>query len=533
MKRKCKRMIQKTAKYFSTAYILLLFCVYPFYMEDGYYNIGDAKMHFFMKVSLAAFLVLSLFYLVLLVSGIRKRTEAGQAYYVDWEQVSAVDLLMLVYATTLFLSYAFSANKGQALWGEEGWYMGLIPLLLLCGLYFLISRLWSGGIHILYPIMAASAVVFALGICNRFSCYPIVIEGGQPDFISTLGNINWFCGFMSVAASLGVSYFVVGKDLPLWKRVLLSGYAFLSFMASFAQGSDSIFLWFGTVFLLLLWIAADNSTYLEYWFLLLFIWAAAAGAVRGLRVVTVDRYNYETGGICGYFTGSYVTVWIAVAAIAGFAVLHRKSKKQGKAEEAHLQKLQKGSISRKKIRIGIAVTVVLALLLWISLSVVNMVVGISFLQGKGLFTLDADWGHGRGVAIWTGIQIFREQSLLHKLIGVGPDCFAWAAYEVPEIAFALREHFGTARLTNAHNECLTALVNTGILGVCSYVGVLLTAIGSYIKAGRDKAEVMLSVFTVAIAGYFIHNMVSFAQVLNIPFLFVIMGMAEAKKRHTR
>jgi len=525
-------MIQKAAKYFSTAYLLLLFCVYPFYMEDGYYNIGEAKMHFFFKVSLAAFFVLAFLYFISLTIGVKERVRTKLAYFIDWEQISAVDLLMLVYATSLFLSYAFSCNKKEALWGAEGWYMGLMPLLLLCGLYFLISRLWRGDVKILYPIMAASAVVFALGICNRFSFYPIMIKGAQSDFISTLGNINWFCGFMSVVASLGVAHFVVGQDFALWKRALLGGYAFLTFMAGFAQGSDSIFLWFGVVFFLLLWIAADNSEYLKYWFGLLFLWAAAAGVVKGLCAVTVDKYNYEAGGICGYFISSNISVWITVVAIAGFITFYIKSNKSDKGErEEYLKKKNRGENSGKRIRIGLVVAVVFALLLWVILSVVNTMVGILFLQDNGLFIFDADWGHGRGVTIWTGIQIFEEQSLLHKIIGVGPDCFAWAAYEIPEVALLLREHFGNARLTNAHNECVTALVNTGVLGVCSYVGLLWTAIVGYIKTGKEKGNVMLYVFAVSVAGYFIHNMVSFAQVLNTPFLFVVMGMAEAKKRH--
>lgn len=525
-------MIQKVAKYFSTAYLLLLFCVYPFYMEDGYYNIGEAKMHFFFIVSLAAFFVLAFLYFISLTIGVKERVRTKQAYFINWEQISAVDLLMLVYATSLFVSYAFSGNKKEALWGTEGWYMGLIPLLLLCGLYFLISRMWRGSVQILYPIMAASIVVFALGICNRFSLYPIEIKGTQTDFISTLGNINWFCGFMSVVASLGVAYFVVGQNLTLWKRMLFGGYAFLTFMAGFAQGSDGIFLWFGAVFFLLLWIAAGNREYLKYWFILLFLWAAAAGAVKVLREITVHKFNYNAGGFCGYFTSSIISVWIAMVAIVGFITFYIKSNKTDKDErEEYLKKINKVENSGKRIRIGLVVAVFFALLMWVILSVVNTMVGIPFFQGNGLFTFDADWGHGRGVTIWTGIQIFWEQSMLHKLIGVGPDCFAWAAYEMPEVALVLREHFGSARLTNAHNECVTALVNTGVLGVCSYVGLLWTAIVGYIKKGKEKGDVMLYVFAVSVAGYFIHNMISFAQVLNIPFLFVVMGMAEAKKRH--
>lgn len=525
-------MVQKAAKYFSTAYVLLLFCIYPFYLENGYFNIGEAKMHFFFRVSLAAFLVLAILYVIILIIKIREKVQNGQAYLIDWEQISAVDLLMLLYATAVFLSYAFSINKEEALWGAEGWYMGLVLQLLLCALYFLISRLWKGGVKVLYPIMTASIVVFFLGICNRFSFYPIAIEGTQSDFISTLGNINWFCGFLSVVAPLGVGYFVVGQDISFAKRLLFGAYAFITFMVGFAQGSDSIFLWYGSVFFLLLWIAAEDWGYLKKWFELLFLWAVAAGVIKGLRVVTVDKFNYDTSSLCGYFTSSHIWVWIVAVAIIGYLCLYMKAKRESAvADEMSLQQTGQGDVIGKKLRKGLTVSAVFFFLLWVSLSVANTIMGVSFLEGNTLFTFDKNWGHGRGVTVWTGVRTFWEQPLLRKVIGVGPDCFASAAYEVPEIASALRAHFGSARLTNAHNECVTVLVNTGILGVCSYVGLLITCVVRYVKAGKDSRDAMFYVFAASVTGYFIHNMVSFAQVLNMPFLFIIIGMAEAKKRH--
>ncbi len=524
-------MVQKAAKYFSTAYILLMFCVYPFYLENGYYNIGEAKMHFFLRVSLAAFMVLAILYLFILIREIQQRVQNRQAYLIDWEQVSVIDILVLLYATILFLSYAFSSNKEEALWGVEGWYMGLIPMLLLCALYFLISRLWTGGDKMLYPVMAASAVVFLLGICNRFSFYPVTIEGAQSDFISTLGNINWFCGFLSVVAPLGMGYFVVGQGFSPWKRVLFGLYAFITFMVGFAQGSDSIFLWFGAVFFLLLWIAAERWEYIKRWFTLLLLWAASAGTIGLLRQVTVDKYNYDTSGICGYFTSSYISLWIAAVAIIGyFFVCGKINKENGLLDEMRLPQTGKAG---RYLRIGLVVSVAGVLIGWLVLSIINTASGLSFLQGNSLFTFDASWGHGRGVTIWTGVRTFWEQPFLQKIIGVGPDCFAATAYEIPEVASVLREHFGSARLTNAHNEVLTTLVNTGVFGVCSYVGLLITCMVRYIKTGKDGRDVMFYVFAVSVTGYFIHNMVSFAQVLNMPFLFIIIGMAEAKKRHTR
>lgn len=504
-------MMQKTANYFSTAYILLMFCVYPFYMENGYYNIGEAKMHFFMKVSLAAFFVLTVLYLMIWIKTIREKLKDRQAYLIDWERVSAIDLLILLYGTTVFLSYVFSANKEEALLGAEGWYMGLIPQLLLCALYFLISRLWAGSVGILYPIMVSSAVVFVWGIGNRFSFYPIIIEGFQSDFISTLGNINWFCGFMSVTAPLGVAYFVVEQGGAFGKRLLLGGYAFLTFATGFAQGSDSVFLWFGAVFFLLFWIAAGNQVLMRRGFTLLFLWAMAAGAVKALRIVTVDKFNYDIRGVCGYFVSSNIFLWIAAAAVIGYLWFAVNTKEKG-------------------LRIKMLMTVVTVFLLWMILSIINTLWGLSFLQGNSLFTFRAEWGHGRGATFWAGIKTFSKQPFLQKLIGVGPDCFASAAYRIPEIAAFLREYFGSARLTNAHNECLTTLVNTGILGACSYMGFLFAGLVRYLKAGKDNG--LFYIFGVSIAGYLLHNMISFAQVLNIPFLFIVMGMAEAKKRHT-
>ena len=524
-------MVQKAAKYFSTAYILLMFCIYPFYLENGYYNIGEAKMHFFYRVSLAAFLVLTILYLSILIIRIKEKIQKRQAYLIDWEQISAVDILMLLYATAVFLSYAFSINKEEALWGAKGWYMGLVLQHLLCVLYFLISRLWKSSTKILYPIMAASAIVFLLGICNRFSFYPIVIEGAQSDFISTLGNINWFCGFLSVVAPLGVGYFVVGQDVGIGKRFLFGTYAFITFVIGFAQGSDSVFLWYGAIFFLLFWIAADKLEYLKRFCILFFLWAVAAGTVKGLRVANVGKFNYETSGACGYFVDSNISMWIALVVIIGYFYLYMKVKtKSAVADKMNSHQLEQGDFVRKKLRKGLVVSTVLFFTLWIILSVANTIIGVPFFEGNPLFTFDAKWGHGRGVTLWTGARIFLEQPLLRKLIGVGPDCFAAASYEIPEVAAVLRDYFGSARLTNAHNECITMLVNVGIVGACSYIGLLITCIIRYIKAGKDSKDAMLYAFAISVAGYFIHNMVSFAQVLNMPFLFIIIGMAEAKTR---
>ena len=53
-------MLKKTANLFTTAYLLLMFCAYPFYIEKGYEKIGEAKDRFFLFISISVFVILGI-----------------------------------------------------------------------------------------------------------------------------------------------------------------------------------------------------------------------------------------------------------------------------------------------------------------------------------------------------------------------------------------------------------------------------------------------------------------------------------------
>lgn len=98
--------------------------------------------------------------------------------------------------------------------------------------------------------------------------------------------------------------------------------------------------------------------------------------------------------------------------------------------------------------------------------------GIFGLAEVSLLVFRDEWANYRG-AIWTdGVLVYRSMNPLYKLIGIGPDCFAEYLYTVPELADRVYAQFGDSRLTNAHNEWLTTLINQGVLGLVCYVGIL-------------------------------------------------------------
>lgn len=499
-----------------------MFCIYPFYMERGYENIGEAKNHFFLYVSAAAFAILCSCTFLKLLKALWDVRLQKKAYLIDWDEISAMDLLVLLYATFVFLSYVFSEYRDEALWGTEGWYMGLLPQLLLCGLYFLISRMWSGDTRIFCLLMAASALVFLLGICNRFSFYPIKLTGAQPDFISTMGNINWFCGYLSVVSPVGIGMLllqdkereILKKKAYYGKKGLLCGYVIIAFAAGLCQGSDSIFLWFAALFTACFWICAKKREWLKNFLLLMILWGISAQLVRFLRWLFPERYNYDINNLCGYFTGSSAALWIMIAGAAAYAFLRRK-------EKGNRLFLKKAVMRRIMIFF-----IVFLLSVWLLLSAVNTVWGLPFWGDGSLFgaffLFDKSWGNGRGAAYSAGIRIFKEFPLIHKLFGGGPDCFFRCAYAIPELSEMLRQYFGNARLTNAHNELLTCLVNIGIFGLIFYLGIFVCFIAGCGKKGKEHP--VLFILSLSVICYFAHNMVSFAQVLNFPYLFLFAGM---------
>ena len=154
---------------------------------------------------------------------------------------------------------------------------------------------------------------------------------------------------------------------------------------------------------------------------------------------------------------------------------------------------------------------------------------VADVTGTSPFLFDENWGNGRGAALKAGARMYAGMPFEKKLLGAGPDCFSAYAYSLPEVAGSLRENFGSERLTNAHNELFTGLINTGIMGVILYLGIFVSFIIRYAKKGDFYSRMAI----VCILCYLAHNMVSFAQVLNLPFVFLVMAMGErAMKLHS-
>ena len=122
---------------------------------------------------------------------------------------------------------------------------------------------------------------------------------------------------------------------------------------------------------------------------------------------------------------------------------------------------------------------------------------------------------------------FAEQSFWHKLIGVGPDAMSAYLYRdgSGEVKALVQENFGSLILTNAHNEWVTVLVNTGILGAVAFGGMMVTGIRRFLKeAGLEK---IVCACGFCLLAYTVNNVFSFQQSMNTATVFAVFGMGGA------
>ncbi|MBO5387133.1 MAG: O-antigen ligase domain-containing protein, partial [Lachnospiraceae bacterium] len=75
---------------------------------------------------------------------------------------------------------------------------------------------------------------------------------------------------------------------------------------------------------------------------------------------------------------------------------------------------------------------------------------------------------------------------------------------------------------NAHNELLQYLVTLGILGVISYLGVVVSSVFYMLKYG--KGNYMVYGFFTATVGYFFQSIINLNQPITTPLYFVIMAL---------
>lgn len=513
------------------AYLILLFAGLPLYMRDKLVQIGNAKYLFFRNTTIA---LGGVFLLALLWQWIRggcRRPEIRK-------KLTAVDLAMLAYLLVNVIAYLGSPCRWYGFWGYPGWYLGLATQMLFVGIYFAVSRYYDGSRSIWWIAGIAAAVVELIGWLNRLDIDVLGafrgMENGdwnRTQLLSTIGNNNWYAGYISVTAGIAIAAAFYGRK---YVRVLGMAGAFLYYATAVTSNSTTALLAAcGISGVLLLLSLRERRRFLRALEIVLLL--PAADFVTRLSVTL-----HLTGLVLAGETEErlfFSPVWYVVFAIgvAAYLIL-RLRERQGKRDL-----LADGRVFR--------------MARWFVVGAVALgcIGGLGYLvrtavriqSGAGT-AVSADTASGR-LALWLVTLIsYGKEPFGWQLFGMGPDSYYYALYQWGSDAmdWTNRGLLANQLYANAHNEWLTILIQQGLVGTITYAAIFGSALRTLWKAGAHlditlhtthstatnsaataTADPVSLAIALGLCGYLICSLFTFQHVLSTPFVFALLGMA--------
>ena len=414
---------------------------YP-WATRGYLDLSPFKLGVFLAFTLLCLLAVSF-----LMEDVRPaRPAPATVWMLAWTVLTAV-------------STACSLSPASSLWGSES-YLGGLFLCAGCLLGYLLAEhfLPAGAPPFLAGILTVSgAGVGLLGVLNNFGVDPLgfsaAIEESQRNiFFSTIGNVDYLNSLLCLWIPLAVwAYLDTGR---LWG--LAGSAAGFVCLAALDPGIASLGL--VTALAALLWCCPLDGGRWSRLFMLGGLWLAAQLAVQRLQTVFPLRMVERPMEVLG----APLTALTGMAACAVLAVLLRRI-------SAPRQAVQRGLV------LGSCAAAAL-LFVWRNHG------GPSLGGFDNLFLLGPGWATDRGAIFADCWALYRNGSLLRKLVGIGPGMLHRAMTAAGSgVPYPLEDAIG------AHNEYLEMLLCCGAAGLAAWLGVLVShlrgALGNRSSAG--------------------------------------------------
>ena len=471
-----KRSICRLPHILGFIFFLMVLSITPLYFEDGYFNLLQAKGH--------AITLSTLLFTGIMLPWMCLRRNAAPLFRF---RRSGMECSMLSMAAVSLVSCLFSGNIAASFWGTDGWCVGAFAYIGGAISSILLSR------HLIYrhnlwlPVIGSNIIVFSVGILHAagvdvFYLHQWVAPDQIYKYISTIGNLNWYAGYLCLLTPLFAVFYLSGQTRATRAICLL--FLLPAGTNLVLCGSDSIFLGLGfCAFFALPYITAD-AQHMTRACVLLSVYGASLLFVH-LSPAFLNWAN-AIHGVAGAVLKLSVSVPITLFGIGGAVLVHfhwdRLSMKQRYCIAAFLECL-------------LTATVVIFAI-------------------NSVSQFNDSWGTGRGRTWRTSLELFDAFSLKEKLIGTGPELLGPRYTE-------LSSSFSRPILS-AHSEPLQVLLTMGVAGLLCWVAVWSCILGSYFKKQLWKTDEIA--FFLPLTAYLGQSLVNSPQPLNIAVLSVILAV---------
>ena len=470
----------KQRKTLLTIYLILISTILPVIMKNGYFELGEIKGIIYMIISAVMALIIAFTY----------RPDFLEEKNPLEELADPVKIFVYI----SIVNFIFSLDKEITFFGLEGWRTGLATTLLM--LFFCYA--FSGGIVSNWFVLAAIFITpFVIGIfvtLERFGINLLNIAVTDSAFVASIGNINWYAGYLSIVAPVGIGFAATRKTFSpsffLW-----SIYSISMLISLFTQGSDSAILILIGTYGLLIWYCLCNADRMKKLMIQFVVLGIAMSAVQLLLINFPGQYTY-TDNLLITICQMYVGACIIGAALLGYIIVKIFEKKRPDKWN--------GLAYRKR---------------YIFLMVVMAIAAGVF----AYFNYESIADNGRDTIWMMAVDMFDKLPSFRKVVGVGRECFSSYAYSDSKWSETLINVFGDSKLTNAHNIYLTELIEGGFAGLIGMLALPIYVLSS-LKKSVNKKEHAAIICALPIVSYYMNGLVSFSQILSTPYLFICLGL---------
>jgi O-antigen ligase len=486
----------RAASALTRAYLCAILLGLPLVFTNYYFNITETKQVYF--------LFISGFYLLLLLLA---RIALPPDYGVKREKtpLHPAALALIALFVVSVTGSLLSRYPGEAFFGENNRYQGLMTLFCYACLVFALSR---RVLDLRWPevsLLLGACLVSALGVLHHFGVDPIgfmrdLRESDRGRFLSTIGNANFYASFivMAFAVSLGGIMRARGHRAQLFSALALILVSFGVLVA----GSDSAALGMLALFVIAPLLSFSDARALRR---LLLVWGIffLCAFVFGLIYRALDSATYLSAFFTALSRPAVSLPLFALMLALSFA----------------LARVSAHSLLCAR-RVYTAALLVAALLSCAALILLNTTLKTLPLGGAERYLrFSESWGTDRGKIWMFALRVYEKLPFVQQLFGASSGALFHAD--------AVSPLFSDAGLDAAHNEYLQYLITNGALGLASYLATLAFAIRAGIL--RTRTEPIYRGLTLAVVAYAAQATVNIAQPMTTPILFVLIGILVSQK----
>ena len=479
------------------AYIFILIIVFPLIVDStGFFKILECKYR--------AFLVISIVYIVASAVTLIYFLLFHNTRFFKNVTITKTQYAVLFFWVINVISTIVSPFKNQYnLLVGVGRGEGLITISLYCFTFLFISFFGRFKKRYITYFSISSILINTIAILqyigfNPFNMYQDGIGTHNVSFMATIGNIDFISALYCILLTISFCAFVF-LDQDIKHKIIHLLSVFMGFFIFIIINVLSGRVAFLLTFVILFPFIITNSKRLARTII------CFSSIILGLaiNIVINPRYHYDIGKLTLDLQFNEIVLSFIIIIVV-FVFL------------AYMLYKNEYNICKKKIIIGIYATIIL-----LGIIMVGCLYFIEFNSGTlyevhellhGNF--DDDFGTYR-VFLWKrAFSIFPE----YPILGSGPDTFAIRFMsKFTEDVIALGE---LSINDTAGNVYITMLINIGLIGAVSYLGVIVIQIIDGIKKLNKFSIILL----VAIMCFWIQDMFNLWVVIVTPVFWTLMGI---------